>query len=186
MPLVGLEPTRRKTPVPKTGTSTIPSQRHKKFFNIFYLVYTNIQYICRYCKMKTIYKIPSEKSINYTKIFCQFIYKDYIMPNKNFFFTLKNLIQINFKKISIWVFLLFFAFSCGNIFGMYTKNINNFYIYILINIVVVEIISFIKYSRTFQLYEKYISNDNFLTKSFNVLKRGFLIGIFVEAFKVGS
>lgn len=26
MPLVGLEPTRRKTPVPKTGTSTIPSQ----------------------------------------------------------------------------------------------------------------------------------------------------------------
>ena len=30
MPLVGLEPTRRKTPVPKTGTSTIPSQRRVK------------------------------------------------------------------------------------------------------------------------------------------------------------
>lgn len=27
LPLVGLEPTRQKTPVPKTGTSTIPSQR---------------------------------------------------------------------------------------------------------------------------------------------------------------
>ena len=32
MPLVGLEPTRQKTPVPKTGTSTIPSQR--LIFNI--------------------------------------------------------------------------------------------------------------------------------------------------------
>lgn len=27
VPLVGLEPTRQVTPVPKTGTSTIPSQR---------------------------------------------------------------------------------------------------------------------------------------------------------------
>jgi Protein of unknown function (DUF565) len=108
------------------------------------------------------------------------------MSNKNFFVTLTKVIQINFKKISLWIFLLFFAFSCGNIFGMYTKNINNFYLYILSNLIVVEIISFIKYSRKFQLYEKYISNDNFLTKSFNVLKRGFLIGIFVEAFKVGS
>jgi len=108
------------------------------------------------------------------------------MSNKNFFITFIKVIKINFKKISLWIFLLFFAFSCGNIFGMYTKNINNFYIYILSNLTIVEIISFIKYSRKLQLYEKYISNDNFLTKSFNVLKRGFLIGIFVEAFKVGS
>lgn len=108
------------------------------------------------------------------------------MSNKKIFVSLIKVIKINFKKISLWIFLLFFAFSCGNIFGMYTKNINNFYIYILSNLIIVEIISFIKYSRKFQLYEKYISNDNFLTKSFNVLKRGFLIGIFVEAFKVGS
>jgi hypothetical protein len=108
------------------------------------------------------------------------------MPNKNFFITLTKVIQINLKNFSLWIFLLFLAFSCGNIFGMYTKNINNFYFYILINIIVVELISFIKYSKKFQLYEKYISHDNFLTKSFNTLKRGFLIGIFVEAFKVGS
>ena len=108
------------------------------------------------------------------------------MFNRNFFITLTKLIQINFKKISLWIFLLFFAFSCGNIFGMYTKNINNFYLDILINLIVIEIISFLKYSKKFQVYEKYISKDNFLTKSFNVLKRGFLIGIFVEAFKVGS
>jgi hypothetical protein len=108
------------------------------------------------------------------------------MSNKNFFITLTKVIESNLKKISLWIFLLFFAFSCGNIFGMYTKNSNNFYIYILSNLIIIEIISFIKYSRKFQLYEKYISNDNFLTKSFNVLKRGFLIGIFVEAFKVGS
>jgi hypothetical protein len=108
------------------------------------------------------------------------------MSNKKFFITLTTVIQINFKKISLWLFLLFFAFSCGNIFGMYTKNINNFYIYILSNLLTVEIISFIKYSKKFQFYEKYLSKDNFLTKSLNVLKRGFLIGIFVEAFKVGS
>ena len=108
------------------------------------------------------------------------------MSNKNFFLTVIQVIQTNFKNFSLWIFLLFFAFSCGNIFGMYTKNINNFYLYILSNLIIVEIISFLKYSRKFQLYEKYISNNNFLTKSFNTLKRGFLIGIFVEAFKVGS
>lgn len=31
VPLVGLEPTRQATPVPKTGTSTIPSQRLSNF-----------------------------------------------------------------------------------------------------------------------------------------------------------
>lgn len=108
------------------------------------------------------------------------------MANKNFFITLTKKIQINFKKISLWIFLLFFAFTCGNIFGMYTKNIDNFSLYILSNLLLVEIISFIKYSKKFQFYEKYMSKDNFLTKSFNVFKRGFLIGIFVEAFKVGS
>lgn len=108
------------------------------------------------------------------------------MANKNFFINLTKVIQINFKKISLWIFLLFFAFSCGNIFGIYTKNIDNFYLYIVTNLIVVESISFIKFSRKFQLHEKYFSNNNILTKSFNVLKRGFLIGIFVEAFKVGS
>jgi hypothetical protein len=100
------------------------------------------------------------------------------MLNKiQFFSKIRYLIKKNLKNLSWLVFLIFLAFIFGNLFGISTKNINSTYLYIFL--IIIECISFIKYSK----------NDltkHFILNNLNVLKRGFLIGIFLEAFKVGS
>ena len=98
---------------------------------------------------------------------------------------LKNLIKknkTNFKKIPVFIILIFFAFICGNIFGLHSKVNENLYTFVLLTIGVTECISYLKYSKS----ERQIILINNLITNLNVLKRGFLIGIFVEAFKVGS
>ena len=110
------------------------------------------------------------------------------------FFKHSNFINKNIKKISFLTFLLLFAFIGGNIFGIYLKKVDNFYTSILVTILALEIISFLNYSSQTKLsglftrfYEKESLNEkNLVLKYLNVLKRGFLIGLFVEAFKVGS
>jgi hypothetical protein len=97
--------------------------------------------------------------------------------------TLNKKINKNIKKLSFFSFLLLVSFVCGNLFGMYLKELENFYFCIFINLLLIECISFLKYSKKIKFY---LTEKNFLIKSLNVLKRGFLIGIFVEAFKVGS
>ena len=100
------------------------------------------------------------------------------MVNKiQFFNKLTKLIKKNLENLSWLVFLLFLAFIFGNLFGISTKNINSSYLYIFL--IIIEFISFLKYS-------KIIVRENFITNNLNVFKRGFLIGIFIEAFKVGS
>ena len=97
--------------------------------------------------------------------------------------TLNKKINENIKKLSFFTFLLLIAFICGNIFGIYLKQIENFYLNLLIIVLLIEVISFLKYSKKSKVY---LIENSLSIKSLNVLKRGFLIGIFVEAFKVGS
>lgn len=107
--------------------------------------------------------------------------------NKKFFFQkFTNLVKINLNKISFLIFLLFFAFICGNVFGIYSKTADNISLFLFITIINIEFISFLKYKKKCQSLEQELINSNFFTKFINVLKRGFLIGLFVEAFKVGS
>ena len=121
------------------------------------------------------------------------------MAKKKIVRSLSQLIKTNLSTIWFFIVLLFFAFSVGNIFGIYSKNIKNLYSFFLINLIFIELISFFYYSRNFEFLKKTIlpadqgdriagTKDlpKFLIKSLNILKRGFLIGIFVEAFKVGS
>jgi hypothetical protein len=100
------------------------------------------------------------------------------MINKiQFFSTSKDASKTNFKNLSWFVFLIFLAFIFGNLFGISTKNLNSISSFIFL--IIIEFISYLKYSKN-------IVKENFITNNLNVLKRGFLIGIFIEAFKVGS
>jgi hypothetical protein len=111
------------------------------------------------------------------------------MAKKKIVQSLSKLIKTNLSTIWFFIVLLFLAFSVGNIFGIYSKNIKNLYSFFLIHLIFIELISFFYYSRNFKLEKKTLlptDQKNFLVKSLNILKRGFLIGIFVEAFKVGS
>lgn len=94
---------------------------------------------------------------------------------------LKDRSKKNLRNIFLFVFLLFLSFGCGNVFGLYTKTLENFYLNSFCILLLIEIISYLKYSKNFETNQQKI-----ILQSINILKRGFLIGIFVEAFKVGS
>lgn len=129
MPLVGLEPTRHMTPVPKTGTSTNSVTKA-----IIYIIYNNIKKI--------------------------YLFK---VTNRSYSIT-----------IFLSIFFTFFLF--GNFFGLLIKSSNNQIILLLSSILISELIGF---------YNNRLKNVQLLVY-FNICKRGFLLGIFVEAFKVGS
>lgn len=79
-------------------------------------------------------------------------------------------------SISINLFLFFICFCLGNFFGILIKS-SIYQIQYLIFILIIS--EFISYGSTkFQ--------DLKIFYYLNICKRGFLIGIFVEAFKVGS
>ncbi|WPT18806.1 hypothetical protein PSENEW3_10000093, partial (chloroplast) [Picochlorum sp. SENEW3] len=82
------------------------------------------------------------------------------------------------RNYSITVFLsLFFTFFlCGNFFGLLLKSSNIQILLLVISILISEFIGF---------YNNRLKNSK-LFIYFNICKRGFLLGIFVEAFKVGS
>nr|ATZ81860.1 hypothetical protein chloroplast RF20 [Picochlorum sp. 'soloecismus'] len=83
-------------------------------------------------------------------------------------------------KITKKLFIFFISFCIGNIFGLMIKTSTNQFQYMIGIICCFEIISLFN------------SKKDKLPVFFNVLnimnsiKRGFLLGIFVEAFKVGS
>lgn len=129
MPLVGLEPTRHMTPVPKTGTSTNSVTKA-----IIYIIYNII------------------KKIYFFKV-----------TNRNY-------------SITVFLSLFFTFFLCGNFFGLLLKSSNIQILLLVISILISELIGF---------YNNRLKNSK-LFIYFNICKRGFLLGIFVEAFKVGS
>lgn len=79
-------------------------------------------------------------------------------------------------SITIFLSIFFTFFLFGNFFGLLIKSSNNQIILLLSSILISELIGF---------YNNRLKNVQLLVY-FNICKRGFLLGIFVEAFKVGS
>ena len=144
MPLVGLEPTRLSTSVPKTEASTYSATK------------------------ALISKIL--KNLNYV--------------NFNFMLKLKELLkkQILKKNINLLIFFILCSFLFGNIFGLNSKIFlmkspeSLFFICPFI----VELLNFLAI-----LLKEKISNKKFYITYISI-RRGFFLGIFIEAFKLGS
>jgi len=98
------------------------------------------------------------------------------------FKLLLRTIQKNLSQISFLLLSLFLAFISGNMFGILSKIINPF-LFLLITLFFLELLNFVNFSK--KVKNNYFSNKKIIV-FFNTAKRGFLIGIFVEAFKVGS
>ena len=91
----------------------------------------------------------------------------------------------NYKfKISLF-FLLLCSFIFGNLIGIYSKTISyNIFSLVLFNIIL-ELLNFLNYS----LLNSQIHTTTLIKKIktiINIFKRGLLLGIFLEAFKLGS
>jgi hypothetical protein len=92
----------------------------------------------------------------------------------------------NIKQLSLLLLCIGSSFTFGNLFGIYTKSFSSSYIFVLGALLAIEGVSFVKYSPECQGMEKMALKTTLVSTCFNAVKRGFLIGLFVEAFKVGS
>jgi FtsH-binding integral membrane protein len=94
---------------------------------------------------------------------------------------INNLQYYKLKFFSFFFLLCGFIF--GNLIGIYSKKIcYNETTLVLFNIVL-EMLNFLCYS-LLHLTNK--NNINKIKNLINIIKRGLLLGIFVEAFKLGS
>ena len=122
--------------------------------------------------------------------------------NKNLFTRLnflylkiiKNLNKVFQKSQSILPFALFTllcGFFFGNLFGTFISYITFYnWLIILLFVSFVEFINFFIYTQSIKIYNKntiksYIPTK-FGWKLLNYFKIGLLLGLFVDAFKVGS
>jgi hypothetical protein len=92
----------------------------------------------------------------------------------------------NIKRLSSLLLCIGCAFTFGNVFGIYTKSFTNPYVFVFCVLCFIESISFFKYSKYSQSIQNNFFLSTLLSTYLNAAKRGFLIGLFVEAFKVGS
>ena len=94
------------------------------------------------------------------------------------FFT----IQSTKKNINLLVFFLLTSFVLGNIFGLNSQNLLIKYREFLFFVfpLFIEVVNFL-----IDFLKQKISNKN-LYSTFIAIRRGFLLGIFMEAFKLGS
>lgn len=95
----------------------------------------------------------------------------------------KNNKNTNIRFIFSVVLCILTAFVCGNVFGISTKYLGDTKGLSFFTICGIEFISFLKYSKYFRTR---VFKNNYYLFYINSLKRGFLIGLFIEAFKVGS
>jgi hypothetical protein len=72
------------------------------------------------------------------------------------------------------IFLVFVGFISGNLIGQVENVLDKNYFLVMI-VLVLEFITWLKFMR-----------KNTLSEHLDILKRGFLLGVCVEAFKVGS
>jgi hypothetical protein len=100
---------------------------------------------------------------------------------------LQKYLKNTVSNISLLLLYIFSSFCFGNIFGILSKNLGNNFFTILLTILTLEGISARMYlsNKKFSTL-KVINKKTTLTQYFNVIKQGFLIGIYAEAFKVGS
>ena len=113
----------------------------------------------------------------------------------NFFYT-TNTKFVGFQnKFGITIFFLFIGFLSGNLFGTILNGIRYYmnwdgYIGIIL-LFLIESINFIFYhnkNRKFFYFFRFsvkIPKSNLL-RSLNFFKIGFMFGLFIDAFKVGS
>ena len=85
------------------------------------------------------------------------------------------------------LFVLLVGFLSGNLFGTVLTFIRGFIIWdgfiIATLLIVIEFTSYISYKPR---HSKYFRASYFTLKAINFFKVGFMIGFFVDAFKVGS
>ena len=97
-----------------------------------------------------------------------------------YFLKIKKLV----KKINVFDFLiLLIAFVYGNLFAINYSTANWDFLLIFFIIFFVELVNLSNY---FIFFKNYRENNFFVFNFINTIRRGFLLGIFVEAFKVGS
>jgi hypothetical protein len=97
----------------------------------------------------------------------------------------QNVSQYTQGKLSLIFFVLVGGFIGGNMFGFVTQVLHSYSLVSLGSLILLEFISFVRYQKwrtTMIPMPQYLLWHHIL----NTAKRGFLIGIFVEAFKVGS
>jgi hypothetical protein len=96
---------------------------------------------------------------------------------------LKELIKSEFlkKNINILIFIILLSFLFGNIFGLNSQNllIKSPGVLFFIFPFIIEILNFISF------FLKKESNTYFYVTIISI-RRGFFLGIFIEAFKLGS
>ena len=101
------------------------------------------------------------------------------------FSILKKQLSLNIKivkkNINLIIFFILLSFLFGNIFGLNSKNFlfDSPGVLFFIFPLVLEIINFLVF------FQKKNSNKKFCFIMISI-RRGFLLGIFIEAFKVGS
>jgi len=100
------------------------------------------------------------------------------------FFQKNTIIKRNLAQSSLLTLTLLIAFFCGNFFGIYSKKSIAPFIFIFLTLIILEIVSFLKFQKKINFFQKFFSD--WILTLLNSLKRGFLIGILIEAFKVGS
>ena len=111
---------------------------------------------------------------------------------QNIQIILKQLLQQNKKFEAIHLYFLISGFILGNLFGINSNLIfwNGFCIFAVV--LVLEIINglnskfFLTEKKIFKEDSLYVIQKNTFIFYLNLMKRGFLLGIFLEAFKVGS
>ena len=104
------------------------------------------------------------------------------MRNFKAFFKEAKEEKIKFQGINF--FFILFSFSLGNLFGINSKLIFWNGISLFLIPIILELINSIN-SKNLVNTKKRIKTDT-LVIVLNSIKRGFLLGIFLEAFKVGS
>nr|YP_009105557.1 hypothetical chloroplast RF20 [Lobosphaera incisa]AIT94279.1 hypothetical chloroplast RF20 [Lobosphaera incisa] len=113
----------------------------------------------------------------------------------NFFYKTNSKFLVFQNNFGITIFFLFIGFLSGNLFGTILNGIRYYMSwdgYIgLILLFFIESINFIFYhnkNRKFFFFFRFsvkISKNNLL-RSLNFFKIGFMFGLFIDAFKVGS
>ena len=108
------------------------------------------------------------------------------MQNLKLFIKETKKEQAQFQGINF--FFLLFSFLMGNLFGINLKYIflNNFSLFIVPIILELINMSTSNILLTKTINKKKLLKINRLLSILNSIKRGFLLGIFLEAFKVGS
>ena len=96
---------------------------------------------------------------------------------------IKQLFQLHLKKnINVLIFFIFSSFLLGNIFGLNSKFLlfQSPEIFLFFVPLLIEILNLLTYN-----FQQKFSNKIFLLVMTSI-RRGFFLGIFIEAFKLGS